>query len=90
MSAFATPPIFTRRLNPPIINIPRGVIFPTNTYLKLVLKCPFLQQLKPLTLWCLLIQLKIAFPTLVLVLQSNVSTLIVCKIHSPMVCRCDQ
>ena len=60
------------------------------TYLKLLLRCPFLQQLKLLTLWCLQISLKIAFPTLVLVFQSNVSTLIVCKIHSPMVCRCDQ
>ena len=50
-------------------------------YLKLLLKWPFLQQFKYLTLWCLLISLKIAFLTLVLVLQSNVSTLIVCKIH---------
>ena len=60
------------------------------TFLLLLLRCHFLQKLKHLTLWCLLIPLKIAFPTLVLVLQSNVSTLIVCKIHLPMVCRCDQ
>ena len=34
MSAFAPPPIFTRRLNPPIITVPKGVIFPTNNLSK--------------------------------------------------------
>ena len=90
MSAFATPPLFTRRWIFLILLNLEESFFLLITYLKMLLSCPFLQQLEYLTLWYLLIPLKIAFPTLVLVLQSNVSTLIVCKIHSPMVCRCDQ